>query len=337
MPRALILLIVLYSFVAMSFAETHQISNGVRVMMSAGYYYDEQRATNPDTQSFMVLSQPIIESVIPNESGKALRVPADVLQFFAALPAHAKVGGLWITRLSNGSPRNKSDNDRIASLVDGASKFDFPIFVCDARQAKRNVHTWLVAWECNMEFPKRESPFICEPSDEAKQPGPPLWSCTEIPSPAAPPVALSAEGASAGDGPRFRGAYIANTTLYKSMTLHCISDTNCTLEVTVDYKGRPISSEDKHSDARRLEDLGQVRSSYTYAKEHSNQNPANARDAEMLRQLEPLFSKNPEITACIDLDPKQPQLAVVCKLDSSPWNLPAILYFQKLKTCGPSL
>jgi hypothetical protein len=66
-------------------------------MMSAGYYYDEQRTTNPDIQSFMVLWQPILESVIPKDSGKALKTTLDVLRFFSDLPSPVRMKGLWIT------------------------------------------------------------------------------------------------------------------------------------------------------------------------------------------------------------------------------------------------
>jgi hypothetical protein len=237
--------------------------------------------------------------------------------------------------MSNGSARSQSDNDRIAALVDGASGRDFPIFVCDVRQPQRNVHTWLVAWECNMEFPQRDSPFICEPSDEAKQPGPPLWSCAELSSPTKSSVAVATGATSAANGLSFRGTYVANTSLYQSMTLQCISDTDCSLEVTVSFNGKPLSDRTEYSGVRRLEDIEQIRHAYNYARERSKQKPESSRDTEMLRQLEPLFSKNPEITACIDLDPKQPQSVAACKLNSSPWNSPTILYFWKLKSCGP--
>jgi hypothetical protein len=179
MLRALLMLYLLSCVVPTSLAQVPQISDGTRVFMSPGYHFDEGRKTNPDLPSFSVVSQPILADILPKDSGKVFKEPDDLLQFYRALPVPIRVKGLWITRLSNGSPRNESDNDRIAAVVNGAAGQDFPVFTCEPREAKKNKHTWLVAWECGMEAPEKGVPFICEPSDKAKQPGPPLWSCTE--------------------------------------------------------------------------------------------------------------------------------------------------------------
>lgn len=335
MLRVLIFIALSFGLAKASCAQIPQISSGIRVMMSAGYTYDDLRKTNPDVPSFIIFSQPIIESVISTESGKSFKTPTDLLQFFSSLPSTLKGSGLWVTRLSNGSPRNKSDHDRISALIDGALGMDFPIFICETKQAKKNVHTWLVAWECNMEFPRKEQPFICEPGDKAKQPGPPLWDCVELLSTVAENRKANTENTSASDDYNFKGIYVTQPGVTMPMKFDCKSDADCSLEVTSSYKGKPLSDLTKYSGARHLKDLEQVRYSYNYARDRRAMKPTDPRHVEMLSQLEPLFLKNPEITVCIDLVPEHPKYVVACKLSSSPWNLPAILYFWKtLDSCG---
>lgn len=164
--------------VANSLVHAQQISDGVRVMMCVSGLNDEQHnKINPAIHPFIILSQPKIESVIPPNSMQKFKRSTDVLLFFAKLPPAIRGNGLWVTWMKN-IPRNESDNDQITAMIDGAKGLDFPIFICQPRKATKNVETWLVAWECNMAFPKKGEPFICEPSEQAKISGPPLWNCT---------------------------------------------------------------------------------------------------------------------------------------------------------------
>lgn len=164
--------------VANSLANAQQISDGVRVMMGAPGLNDEQHnKINPAIHPFIILSQPIVESVIPPNSMQKFKRPTDVLQFFSKLPPSIRRNGLWVTWMKN-IPLNESDNGQITAMVKEATGMDFPIFTCQPRKATKNTNTWLVAWECNMAFPQKGMPFICEPSDQAKTPGPPLWNCT---------------------------------------------------------------------------------------------------------------------------------------------------------------
>lgn len=187
-----------------------------------------------------------------------------------------------------------------------------------------------------MEFPKKEQPFICEPSDKAKQPGPPMWDCSALPSTVTENLTANTDNASASDNHNFKGIYVTQPGASTPMRFHCTLDSDCSLEITGSYKGKPVYDVTKYSGVRRLKDIEQVRYSYNYARDRRAMKPTDPRHVEMLSQLEPLFSKNPEITDCINLRPEQPQYEVACKLSSSPWNTPTILYFWKtLNSCGP--
>jgi hypothetical protein len=149
-------------------------------------------------------------------------------------------------------------------------------------------------------------------------------------------LAQKSASANAGGNLGFKGAYSATTKPSESMTLRCISDSDCTLEVVAAFDGKPESSQMKFPSARRLENVEQVRYAYNYARERSTKKPTNPRDEAMLKQLEPLFARNPEIVGCLDLDPQQPQYVVACKFSPSPWKVDAVIIFGTvLAGCGP--
>lgn len=152
-----------------------------------------------------------------------------------------------------------------------------------------------------------------------------LTSCVSNPS----------QTTSSFNNPSFEGTYISQNETSNVIKLTCVSDKSCTLESTSTIDGKSYTDKKKYPAASRLTDLAQVKYAYDYAQENRNKPSTSPSDAQSIKQLEPLFDKNPAITNCIDLDPEYPKYMVACKVTPSPWSAPTVLLFGTvLANCG---
>jgi hypothetical protein len=130
----------------------------------------------------------------------------------------------------------------------------------------------------------------------------------------------------------FTGWYISPKMLGDALMLNCASNTACELQM-IDGKASVMA----YPQASPLEDTGQIQYAYEYAREHRNHPSATSMDKKMLEALEPLFQQtNVKFDRCIDLDPSLPKYMVACKLTSSPWAEPTVIFFatQLTDNCG---
>lgn len=135
----------------------------------------------------------------------------------------------------------------------------------------------------------------------------------------------------------FTGWYKSPGTLNDALLLHCSSDTACELQMVSTVDGKASSSVMEYHQASPLKDIGQIQYAYEYARNHRNHPAATSEDKEMLKALEPLFQQeNVEFNHCLDLDPNLPKYMVACKLTSSPWAKPTVIFFgtQLTDNCG---
>jgi hypothetical protein len=131
--------------------------------------------------------------------------------------------------------------------------------------------------------------------------------------------------------PDFNGMYISTGIPGLSLIMSCASNTSCEIDEVEDSDGKPESGQMVYHNAAPLKDTGQLQFAFDYAYEHRNQSSASAEDKALLKSLEPLFKqKSVEFNNCIDLDPDTPKYMVACKLTSSPWEKPTILFFATL-------
>lgn len=136
----------------------------------------------------------------------------------------------------------------------------------------------------------------------------------------------------------FTGWYVSSGTSKDKLVLHCSSNTACELQMVSVEDGKTSSNVKVYDNASPLEDTGQVEYAYEYAREHRNKpSTASSTDKELLEALEPLFKQaNVEFKHCLDLDPNLPKYMVACKLTTSPWAKPTVIFFgtQLSDNCG---
>jgi len=135
----------------------------------------------------------------------------------------------------------------------------------------------------------------------------------------------------------FTGWYISPGTSNDALMLYCSSNTACELQMVSAVDGKASSSVMKYHQASPLKDTGQIQYAYEYARKHRNHPSASSEDREMLKALEPLFQQeNVKFNHCLDLDPNLPKYMVACKLTSSPWTKPTVIFFgtQLTDNCG---
>lgn len=135
----------------------------------------------------------------------------------------------------------------------------------------------------------------------------------------------------------FTGWYISPGTSSDALVLYCSSNTACELQMVSAVDGKASSSVMQYHQASPLKDTGQIQYAFEYAREHRNHPSATSEDKKMLEALEPLFQQaNVEFNHCLDLDPNLPKYMVACKLTSSPWTKPTIIFFgtQLSDNCG---
>lgn len=135
----------------------------------------------------------------------------------------------------------------------------------------------------------------------------------------------------------FTGWYISPGTSNDALVLYCSSNTVCELQMVSAVDGKASSSVMQYHQASPLKDTGQIQYAFEYAREHRNHPSATSEDKKMLEALEPLFQQaNVEFNHCLDLDPNLPKYMVACKLTSSPWTKPTVIFFgtQLSDNCG---
>ncbi len=135
----------------------------------------------------------------------------------------------------------------------------------------------------------------------------------------------------------FTGWYLSSGTTKDALVLHCSSNTACELQMVSVADGKASSDVIKYHQASPLENTGQVEYAYEYARKHRDHPTASSEDKELLKELEPLFQQpNVAFKHCLDLDPSLPKYLVACKLTTSPWAEPTVIFFgtQLTDNCG---
>jgi hypothetical protein len=154
---------------APSDAQTPQISEGVRVMMSVG-----EGKFGPERKRYMLIRQPPLYAYLPPETIRFFNAEREVVTFFEQLPATLKSQGLWITR--GGPPGSDTAEDRqhLAHLVDEAKLKGLSLYVCVPELLGESS---LVGWACQMAIPESsKEAILCTPRDRPHF-GHPWWDC----------------------------------------------------------------------------------------------------------------------------------------------------------------
>ncbi len=133
-----------------------------------------------------------------------------------------------------------------------------------------------------------------------------------------------------------KASYESKQSSSLTLTLHCASDETCILESVFSDGGKLRVNKMEYPNVKPLHNLAKVQFAYQYAKEHRTDPSATAHDKALLKQLAPMFKEDQQLESCFDLDAKQPNYMVVCKLTRSPWNKPTVIFYGTLLTdnCG---
>lgn len=118
--------------------------------------------------------------------------------------------------------------------------------------------------------------------------------------------------------------------------LECESESSCTFTTISQWKNNP-PTQDKQSlrKIRPVKNLIYATNALKYAINQQANSFKNEEYAELMSRLRPVFSSNPSISKCWDLNYPEPEYMLACTLTDAPSDSPPIYLFATLlSNCG---
>ena len=162
---------VLLAIVVNASAQTPQISKAVRATM----FMDKGVGYGAERDRYVVMRQPPIYDFLPPGASRSFEVDDDLLDFFLGFPVSVQTRGLWITRAGSPGGDIQEDRQRVAQLVEKATRKRLLLYVCSLVPSDESE---LIGWECRKQSPqKSEQRIFCAPRAQP-QVLHPWWDCS---------------------------------------------------------------------------------------------------------------------------------------------------------------